>query len=106
MKVYRENCEGTQNMNLSIQSDFTDCLRSAAGEYVMKKSACVAFFSVLIDTTVDISQKDLINEIYQYNIQIQNDENVHPLTVRIYSLGWKKLCNKMPQILQISSLNA
>jgi hypothetical protein len=44
-------------MNSSVQSGVTGCLGSTAGEYVMKKGASIAFFSVMIDTAMDVLQK-------------------------------------------------
>jgi hypothetical protein len=66
----------------SIHSDLTDSFGSTAEEYVIENGS-FAFFSVIIDITVGISQKDT-SEIHQY-IEIQNEGNAGPSTVRIHS---------------------
>jgi hypothetical protein len=60
-----------------IQSDLIDCLGSTAGEYVMEKGSFFAFCSLMVDTTIDISQKDMMSEMYQY-FEIHNNENGDP----------------------------
>jgi hypothetical protein len=62
----------------------------------MEKIASVAFFSIMIDTTLDISKKDMISEIYQY-IEIQNDENGDPSTIKIYESTFMGLIEVMQQ---------
>jgi hypothetical protein len=63
--------------------DLIDSFGSTAGEYVMEGGS-FAFLSVMIDSAIGISQKDMMSEIHQY-FEIQNEENGGPSTVRIYS---------------------
>jgi hypothetical protein len=44
-----------------IQSDLIYRFGNTGGEYVMEKGS-FAFFSIMIDTTIGISQKDMMNE--------------------------------------------
>jgi hypothetical protein len=69
-----------------IQSDLIYRFGNTAGEYVMEKGS-FAFFSLVIDITIGILQKELRSETCQC-IEIQNEGNGGPSTVRIYS--WVK----------------
>lgn len=77
-----------------IQNEIIHCLANELRKVLISKIKTAPFYSIIIDTTQDISKKDQLSEVYRY-VNIIKNEKSEPVSIEIeeVSLGFSEVCD-------------